>query len=142
MKFTIITPSFNSQRFIRETVESVINQKGDFAIEYIVVDNCSTDQTRQIVEEYIDLLESGKFSLKCKSVCIEFLSGKDSSMYEAIQKGFSRATGDIYAWINSDDIYLPGAFDVFQRTFLKYSEVMWLKGITSYINENSNIFAI
>jgi glycosyltransferase involved in cell wall biosynthesis len=141
LQFSIVTPSFNSQRFIRETIESVINQKGDFKIEYIVVDNCSTDQTRQVVEKYIDLLESGKFPLKCKSVCIEFLSGKDSSMYEAIHKGFSHATGDIFAWINSDDIYLQGAFDAIQRTFAKYQQIKWLKGITSYLNENSNIFS-
>lgn len=142
MRFTIITPSYNSQKFIRETVESVISQKGDFSIEYIIVDNCSTDQTRQIVEEYIDLLEAGKFSIKCNGVHIEFVSDKDSSMYEAISKGFARATGDIYAWINSDDNYLQGAFDIIQSTFSKYPQIKWLKGITSYNNENSNVFAV
>ena len=141
-KFTIVTPSYNSQRFIRETIESVINQKGDFEIEYIVVDNCSTDQTRQIVEEYIDLLESGKFLIKCQSVHIKFVSGKDLSMYEAIQKGFLRATGDIYAWINSDDIYLSGAFEVIKQTFSDYPQIQWVKGITSFTNEKSTIFAV
>lgn len=140
-KFSIITPTYNSQRFIRETIESVINQKGEFSIEYTIIDNCSTDQTRQIVEEYIDLLESDKFPIKCNGVYIKFISGRDSSMYEAIKNGFDQATGNIYAWINSDDIYLPGAFDVIKRTFSKYQQVQWLKGITSYINENSNIFA-
>ena len=142
LKFSIVTPSYNSQRFIRETVESVISQKGDFSIEYIIVDNCSTDQTRKIIKEYIYLLESGKCPIKCNSVHIEFVSDRDSSMYEAIQKGFDRATGDIYAWINSDDIYLQGAFDIIQRTFFKYPQIQWLKGITSYLNENSNIFAV
>jgi glycosyltransferase involved in cell wall biosynthesis len=141
LKFSIVTPSYNSQRFIRETIESVISQKGDFSIEYIIVDNCSTDLTKEIVEEYVNLLDSGKFPIKCNNVHIEFISGRDSSMYEAIQKGFSRASGDIYAWINSDDIYLQGAFDIIQRTFFKYPQIQWLKGITLYLNENSNIFA-
>lgn len=140
MKFSIVTPSYNSQRFIRETVESVINQKGDFEIEYLIVDNFSTDQTKQIVNEYLDLLASGEFPIKCNGVKMKFVSDSDASMYEAIQKGFAQATGDIYAWINSDDIYLPGAFDIIQRTFSKFPQIQWLKGITSYINENSNIF--
>ncbi|MCF8069585.1 MAG: glycosyltransferase [Desulfobacterales bacterium] len=142
MKFTIITPSYNSQRFIRETIESVINQKGNFTIEYFILDKCSTDQTKQIVSEYINSINTGKLKLKCNKVKIEFISDKDSSMYDAIQKGFTRASGDIYAWINSDDIYLPGAFDIVQKTFSKYQHILWLKGITAYINENSNIFAV
>ena len=119
LKFSIVTPTHNSQRFVRETIESVINQKGNFVIEYILVDNCSTDLTKEIVEEYVNLFDTGKFPIKCNNVHIEFISGRDSSMYEAIQKGFSRASGDIYAWINSDDIYLQGAFDIIQRTFFK-----------------------
>ena len=142
LKFTIITPSYNSQRFIRETIESVINQKGEFSIEYIIVDSCSTDNTRAIVDEYVKMLQLRRMVIKWNDVRIEFISEKDSGMYDAIQKGFARATGDIYAWINSDDNYLPGAFDIIQRTFSNYPHIKWLKGITSYLNENSNIFAV
>ena len=137
MKFTILTPSYNSQRFIRETIESVINQKGDFSIEFRIVDNCSTDQTRDIVDKYISLIGLGKFPIKCNGVSLEFISGPDSGMYDAIKKGFIEASGDIYAWINSDDKYLPGAFETIQKTFTKYQQVTWLKGITAYIDEES-----
>ena len=142
MRFTIVTPSYNSERFIGETIESVINQKGDFSIEYVIVDNCSTDDTIAIVNEYIDLLKSGKMAIKSNYVRIKFISEKDSGMYEAIQKGFDQATGDIFAWINSDDIYLPGAFDFVHKTFKRYSQIMWLKGITSYINKNSTMYTV
>ena len=141
MKFSIVTPSYNSERFIGETIESVINQKGDFSIQYIVIDNCSTDSTREIVKEYREKIIACEIPIKCRKVQIELVSEKDNGMYDAIKKGFDRAVGDVFAWINSDDIYLPGAFEVIQRTFAKYPQIIWLKGITSYINEYSTIYS-
>lgn len=58
-------------------------------------------------------------------------------MYDAINKGFSHATGDIYAYINSDDFYVHEAFKKIAVTFEKYPEIQWIKGITSFVNENS-----
>ena len=142
MKFTIVTPSYNSERYIRETIESVIKQRGEFSIEYIVHDNQSTDRTCNIVREYQELLAAGKIAIHCHGVQLHLYSEQDSGMYDAIKNGFARATGDVYAWINSDDIYLPGAFDAVQQTLKKFPEISWLKGITSYINENSTIYAV
>lgn len=140
MKFSIVTPSYNSERFIAETIESVLSQKGDFTIEYIIVDSQSQDNTIKIAKNYQRTLESGEYRINCSGVAIKIYQEKDDSMYEAINYGFSKATGDIYAWINSDDIYLPGAFGVIAQTFAGYPEVKWIKGITSYINEYSTIF--
>ncbi len=140
LKISIVTPSFNSARFIRQTIQSVISQNGDFYIEYIVVDNCSMDGTKEIVEEFQSLLFEKEFSLGCKGVELVFLSGQDKGMYDAINKGFAKATGDIYAWINADDIYLPGAFSTIVKVFTNYEDVHWLKGITSYITEESTIW--
>jgi len=137
MKFSIVTPSYNSSRFIRETIESVITQYGDFDIEYIIVDNCSTDDTKSIVNEYVEMFRTEDVSIKCNSITIQFISEKDSGMYDAIKKGFIESSGDIYAWVNSDDIYLPGAFEIIQKTFAKYQQVIWLKGITAYLDEKS-----
>jgi len=63
MKFSIVTQTHNSERFIAETVESVISQKGDFSIEYVVMDNCSTDKTASIVRNTSEQLrrELGRF---------------------------------------------------------------------------------
>lgn len=141
MKFSIVTPSFNSEKYIRETLESVIRQRGDFSIEYFVLDNLSSDRTCDIVREYQQLLATGKMTVYCQDIQLHLVIRQDSGMYDAIKKGFAQARGDVYAWINSDDIYLPGAFDIVHRTLSKYPEISWLKGITSYINENSTIYA-
>lgn len=91
---TIITPSYNQGRFIRATIESVLSQ--DYPhIEYIVMDGGSTDETVQVVQEY-----AGR---------VRWISEKDRGQSHAINKGFQMAKGAIVAWINSDDIVLPGA---------------------------------
>ncbi len=142
MKFSIVTPAHNSERFIAETIESVISQKGDFSIEFIIMDNCSTDGTLSIVEEYQRSVKSGARKPHCHSVEMKLVSEPDLGMYDAINKGFALASGDVHAWINSDDIYLPGAFSVVQRTLEAFPEISWIKGITSYIDENSTIYSV
>ncbi|MCK5021964.1 MAG: glycosyltransferase [Candidatus Pacebacteria bacterium] len=126
MKFSIITPTYNSEKYLTETIESVLSQKGDFEIEYIIIDGGSTDKTIEIIKKY-----SEKYPIK-------WISEKDNGMYSAINKGFSIATGDIFAWINSDDIYLPNAFQTISKTIKKYPEIDWLKGTTLISNEKLN----
>lgn len=123
MKFSIITPVYNGEKYIREAIESVLSQKGDFEIEYIIIDGGSSDGTIEILKEY----ESENF---------KWISEKDNGMYDAINKGFSMATGDIFAWINHDDKYESGAFEIISKTFQKFSKINWLAGITSYIDSN------
>ena len=140
MKFSIVTPTNNSERYIGETMESVLSQKCRSDIEYIVIDNRSTDGTIDFVRKYDALVNKGFYNSNNKTVSLKWISEKDAGMYDAINKGFSFATGDIYGWINSDDIYLPGAFDSIGKSFLFFPDVKWIKGITSYINEDTNIF--
>ncbi len=91
---TIVTPSYNQGHFIRATIESVLAQ--DYPhLEYIVMDGGSTDETAAIVAEYGSRLK--------------WISEKDRGQSHAINKGFSKAGGEIVAWLNSDDILLPGA---------------------------------
>ncbi len=91
---TIITPSFNQGPFIEETILSVLNQ--DYPnIEYIVMDGGSTDITLDILKKYSDR--------------ITWFSEKDKGQTDAINKGFNRSKGEILAYLNSDDTYLPGA---------------------------------
>jgi len=142
IKFSIVTPTYNSEEYISETIESVLNQRGNFEIEYIVVDGLSSDSTMDIVNKYKKLLDEKKWIVKCISIEMKVISEKDSGMYDAINKGFDLATGDIYAYINSDDIYLQGAFSIISETFKKNTKVEWLKGITSYIDKNSIIYQI
>ena len=91
---SIVTPSLNQGEFIRATIESVLSQ--DYPnLEYIIMDGGSTDATAAIATEY--------------SSRLRFISEKDNGQSDAINKGFKMARGETLAWINSDDLLLPGA---------------------------------
>jgi len=96
---TIVTPSFNQGRFIRATVESVLAQQYP-ALEYIIIDGGSTDETAAVIRDYASRLRASR---------LRFVSEPDRGQSEAINKGFRLARGDILAWLNSDDILLGGA---------------------------------
>lgn len=91
-KISIVTPSFNQAQYLRRTIESVLNQGVD--LEYIIMDGGSTDGSVDILNEYGSRAR----------IIVE----KDKGQADAISKGFALATGDILAWLNSDDMYLPG----------------------------------
>jgi glycosyltransferase involved in cell wall biosynthesis len=91
---TIVTPSYNQGHFIRATIESVLSQNYP-GLEYIVMDGGSTDETAAVVKEY--------------SSRLTFISERDRGQSHAINKGFRLARGSVLAWINSDDLYLPGS---------------------------------
>ncbi|MDE2071656.1 MAG: glycosyltransferase [Patescibacteria group bacterium] len=131
MKVSIVTPSFNSARFIRQTIESVLAQEGDFDIEYILQDGGSTDDTVQIWEE----LKSANTN---PHITMRAFSEKDAGMYDALNKGFARATGDIFAYLNSDDMYLPGALAAVATAFANPG-VEWVKGTNIVIDEDGAV---
>lgn len=110
---SIITPSFNQGKFIRETIESVLQQDYD-NIEYIVNDGGSTDNTVSILEEYGDR--------------ITWVSERDGGQTDAINKGIRIAKGEIIAYLNSDDIYLPGTIPFIVEQFKKNQDVDFLYG--------------
>lgn len=105
IKFSIVIPTLNQVETLEDTLQSVIRQDyGNYEI--IIIDGGSTDGTIDMVMDYKEYIDY-------------FKSEKDSGQSSAINKGFKEATGDIYAWINSDDFYLQGAFSqvasVFER---------------------------
>jgi len=134
LKFSIVTPTLNSGTYLNQTIASVVSQQGNFDIEYIVVDSASTDNTLEIIESYRNRLNQLNNERKFGSLSITIISQRDKSMYEAINRGFSMASGNIFAWINSDDIYLPGSLAMVANVFKLLPAVKWLKGVTSYID--------
>jgi glycosyltransferase involved in cell wall biosynthesis len=134
MKISIVTPCLNAQEFISETIESIISQAGEFEIEYIIIDGNSSDRTVEIAEEYKKRIDLKQYAIQCSKVNIYIYSESDQGMYCALNKGFSRATGDLFAYLNSDDVYLPNSLANIIAIFKQYPEIFWLKGITSYID--------
>jgi glycosyltransferase involved in cell wall biosynthesis len=113
-KISVVTPSFNQGRYIRETIESVLSQ--DYPnLEYIVIDGGSTDSTLTVIDDYVDRLDY-------------FVSEKDKGQSHAINKGFSQATGDIFCWLNSDDQFAPNA--------------LWSMAIAFYTNNSDMVAGI
>lgn len=121
IKISIITPSYNQGPFLRQTIESVLSQNGDFELEYIVMDGGSTDETLEILRNYGDR--------------IRWTSQKDEGQTAAINAGFRRATGDILAWINADDVYLPDALGLVADQFAARPDALWLVGEYQMIDE-------
>jgi glycosyltransferase involved in cell wall biosynthesis len=122
---SIVTPSFNQGPYVRETIESVLNQ--DYPnIEYWLIDGGSSDATLSIVREYEN---DSRF---------HWLSEKDCGQADAINKGWSRCRGAILAWINSDDTYLPGAFCTQVQALQDHPDVGVVYGDVVYTDEQGH----
>ena len=121
---SIITPSFNQGQFIRETIESVLNQ--DYPnLEYIVMDGGSTDETVEILKSYDQR--------------IKWVSEKDEGQADAVNKGITIAKGEIIGWLNSDDTYLPGAVKKAVETLLYHNELGMVYGEGYHVKMDGSI---
>jgi glycosyltransferase involved in cell wall biosynthesis len=124
---SIVTPSFNQSAYLEQTMKSVLEQ--DYpGIEYIVVDGGSTDGSIEVIKKYADHLAW-------------WASEKDKGQADAINKGFAHASGEIFAWLNSDDFYLPGAVGAAVEVFegnpdaaMVYGDMLAVDELGSTIN--------
>lgn len=123
MKITIVTPSLNQGNFIEETINSVINQKGNFELEYIIMDAVSTDNTLEIIKKYDQFINSKNFIPGCKKLTFKWFSEKDSGQSEAINKGFKMATGEIINWLCADDLLAEDALQTVADFFDRNNDV-------------------
>ncbi len=101
MKFSVITPSFNQLDYLKRCVASVADQE-DVSVEHIVIDGGSTDGTVEWLEGFVPQQPA------TSNYQLIFMSEADEGMYDALNKGFSRAFGELFAWLNCDEQYLPG----------------------------------
>jgi glycosyltransferase involved in cell wall biosynthesis len=123
-RLTVITPSFNQASSLETTIRSVLDQ-GYEDLEYFVVDGGSTDGSTGVIERYADRLAW-------------WTSEPDRGQTDALNKGLRRATGDVVAYINSDDWYLPGAFESATRT-LERSGASWVVGAARFVDEHGEL---
>jgi glycosyltransferase involved in cell wall biosynthesis len=132
-RVTIVTACFNAEKYIGETIRSVINQNifssNCVELEYFIIDGKSTDKTLNIIEQSIQGFKNGK---------IEVLSEKDMGLYDALSKGLKHATGDICSYINAGDIYSNQAIDIVLNVF-QSKKIEWLTGLNIIYNEQSQI---
>lgn len=129
-KISIVIPSYNKARFIGQTLESVVGQKYP-NFELIIQDGGSTDGTLEIIKSYA----------KKYPKVIRWESGKDEGQLDAINKGLSRATGEIFTYINADDIYKPRAFALVADMYSKNPNALWFVGRGTVIDEKGHEIA-
>lgn len=141
MKISIITPSYNQGKYLEKTILSVWSQKGDFELEHIVIDGGSTDQSINILKKYDRIFKNGEFPLNCKTFKFTWLSEKDKGQSDALNKGFTLATGEVFGWLNSDDIFCSNeSLQAACAAFIKYDPDI-VVGNALMIDENEQIIS-
>jgi glycosyltransferase involved in cell wall biosynthesis len=122
---SIVTPSYNQVGYLEQTLQSVLSQQYPH-IEYIVIDGGSTDGSIEIIDRYANQLAY-------------WVSEPDEGQTDAINKGFKYAHGDILAWLNSDDLYRPGAVAEAVEFFRDHPEAGMVYGDADYINDSGEV---
>lgn len=120
-KISIVTPSYNQAQYLEQTILSVLNQGHD-PLEFIIIDGGSTDGSVDVIRKYEDRLAY-------------WISEKDRGQAHALNKGLGRASGEIVAYLNSDDLYLPGALAAVVSYFREHPACEWLCGDTLMFGE-------
>ena len=121
MKISVVTPSFNQAHYLEETIQSVLDQNY-LELEYVIIDGGSTDGSLNIIKKYEKHLHY-------------WVSEKDRGHADALQKGFSHTSGEIMAWLNSDDKYLPWTFRTIAEIYSDFPDVNWTVGFNSWWND-------
>ena len=129
MRFAIVTPVFNGEKFLDQSILSVVSQAGPFTIRYHVQDGGSKDRTLEILAAWKSRL-ARDFPVFCEGIEFSFASAPDRGLYEAVNRGFAacayaNADADAMAWIGSDDRFEPGAFATVEEIFRDFPDIDW-----------------
>jgi glycosyltransferase involved in cell wall biosynthesis len=124
-KISIVTPVFNQKEFIEDCIRSILNQNYP-NLEYIIVDGGSTDGTTEIIKKYETKIHY-------------WISEPDNGLYDALQKGFLKSTGDIMGWLNSDDILHTKSLFTIAEIFASSNDINWVQGLPTVIDKNGRV---
>jgi glycosyltransferase involved in cell wall biosynthesis len=123
LSVSIITPSYNQGRYLERTIRSVLEQRRPF--EYLVMDGGSSDESVEILQRY--------------SAELQWVSEPDRGQADAVNKGLARATGEIIGWLNSDDIFYPGAVAAAADFLTRRPEIDVVYGNGNHIDEQDRV---
>ena len=139
MKFSIVTPNYNYGRFLRKAIQSVFNQtsSSDVSVEHIVIDGGSTDDSVSILKDWA-AFAAAQPAAKDGRDSFSFVSEPDNGQTDAINKGLRRATGDVVAWLNADEWYLPGKLALVAAAFAKHPSGDFLYGEPLFVDKDGN----
>lgn len=124
-RITLIMPSFNQAQYLEEAIRSILDQKYP-SLEFMILDGGSSDGSQEIIERYADRLTY-------------WHSQPDKGQTDVLIQGFDRATGDLFGWVNSDDVLLPGCLQTIADAFVARPECGLFGGNYVLIDSNSKI---
>lgn len=125
---SVITPSLNQGRFIQTTIRSVLSQEvTERGVEYVVVDGCSTDNTIDVLRRYRDRLS--------------WVSESDGGQADAVNKGLRMTSGEVIGWLNSDDVFYPGALAAVARFMEEHPDVDVVYGQADHVDAHDAVMA-
>lgn len=130
MKISVITPSYNQGRFIGNCLASVQSQTGDFRVEHIILDNCSTDASADALKHY---------QASHGSVDLQLFIEADQGQSSAINKGFCLATGDIVCWLNTDETFKDDVLCQVAEYFTTHPEVDVVFGDCDFVDADGRL---
>jgi len=121
-RISLVTPVFNGQEYLEATIRSILNQNYP-NLEYFIVDGGSTDGTLDIIRKYESQLSG-------------WISEPDNGMYDALNKGFARTSGEIMGWLNSSDMLQVNGLFVVGSVFGAFPQLEWITGRPTHFNED------
>lgn len=126
---SVVTPSFNQASYINYCIDS-IKQQSYRPIEHIIVDNCSTDSTNEVLEGYKEHSDG---------IEVKIIIEPDKGQSDALNKGFKKASGDLVAWLNADDYFLPDAFIKVIKYYSRNPSIDVIYGNYFFVDETGKI---
>ncbi len=133
LRLTVVTPTYNQASYIAQTLQTILDQELGSRLQYIIQDGCSTDGTEAVVREFEE-------AFRQQGVEFLYIREEDDGQSDAINRGWRLATGDVVTYLNSDDLYRPGALRAVLAYFEDHPAVQWAYGGWRLIGESGQMY--